>query len=233
MPSKVTIKPIVIQRKNPEQLKRAAEVLRDKDCYVTTITLAALSKLGLQALDWEPEIVAEELCREFGMDPLGKKSFDKLQAGLTMVGTTAFTTTIEGFLAATKVMNNQAFTQEEAPFCDLNHCAWAIYEYKQLVGEEDELPFCPDIIAYIQTVGNLHGVYRFPEWMGFADREVVVPDMSDDVTAFEMYNRRQADYADIMTAQVNAKQEVLAKQLKALQDLGILAKSYSKDNTSL
>ena len=221
---KVTIQPIILRKNNAEQLKKATEVLRDKDCYVTTMTVAALSQLGLEALDWEPEVVASEFCRAFDMPPLGKKAFDKLQAGLSLVGTTAFTTTIEGFLAATKVMCNKSFDQTEVPFCDLKHCSWSVYEYKQLVGAEDELPFCSEIVTYIQSVGNLHGMYKFPEWLSFADRQVSVPDNSDDAYAFELYNQRQQEYGDILVAQVNEEQKKLASQLDALRRLGLIAK---------
>ena len=55
---KVTIQPIIPRKTNAEQLKKATEVLRDKDCDVTTVTVAALAQLGLEALDWEPEVVA-------------------------------------------------------------------------------------------------------------------------------------------------------------------------------
>ena len=121
-------------------------------------------------------------------------------------------------------MCNKSFDQSEVPFCDLKHCSWSVYEYKQLVGVEDELPFCSEIVTYIQSVGNLHGMYKFPEWLSFADRQVNVPDNSDDAYAFELYNQRQQEYGDILVAQVNEEQKKLASQLDALRRLGLIAK---------
>ena len=210
--------------KNP----KLAELACSNGCFVTTLALMAVSKLGIECLEWEPEIVVEAFEAEFGIDKLPQKACDKLQAGLMLIGTNAFTASLEGFLSATKVMNNRVFDESEAPYCDLRMCSWSVYEYTQLMGgmgdEEAPEEFSPDIVTYIQEVGKVNGVTQFPEWLSFANSGTEMPDMTGDVDLFELYNARQQDYVALLTEDTNARQQELASQLNTLKEAGIIKK---------
>lgn len=199
----------------------------NKECFVTSITLAALKKFGLESLDWEPEILRDAFEEQFDLAKLSQKAFDKLNCGYMLVGTDAFTSTIEGFLSATAIMNNLVFSEDEAPYCSLEMCAWSIWEYGELLGGIEDgkstEQFCPDIIAYIQEVGKTNGVYRFPKWMEFANPpDNSMPDITSDADQFTMFENRQNNYISDLNGFVTAKQQLLTEELKKLQAAGII-----------
>lgn len=198
-----------------------------KDCFVTSMTVMGLKKLGMESLEWEPMVLRDAFQAAYGIEKLPQRSFDKLNCGYTLVGTNAFVSTIEGFLAGVAVMNNQLFGEEEAPYCTLEMCAWGVWEYMNLMGEiEDGKPseeFNSDIIAYIQTVARTNGISTLPSWLKFAEPDTeALPDLSDDITVFEMYQARQADYVQSMNALVITRQEALKAELLSLEKDGII-----------
>lgn len=198
-----------------------------KECFVTPVVLAALKSFGLESLDWDPLIVRNAFEEQFEIKKMPQKLFDKLQCGYTLVGTDAFSSTIEGFLSCTAIMNNLVFDESEPPFCSLEMCAWSIWEYGLLMGTLEDgkstETFSPDIIKYIQEAGKLNGVSRFPKWMSFANPEnEIQPDNTGDPDAFAMYENRQQDMISDMNGFVTAKQELLNKELKKLEELHII-----------
>ena len=198
-----------------------------KECFVTSVTLSAIRKFGLESLDWEPEILRDAFAEEFEMNKVPQKLFDKLNCGYMLIGTDAFTSSIEGFLSATNIMNNLVFSEDEAPYCSLEMCAWSIWEAINLLGDiENGAPtckFCSDIVAYIREVGRLNGVSQFPKWMSFANPENMrMPDTTDDPDVFATYMNRQNDYISDLNGFVTFKQDLLTKELHTLQNAGLI-----------
>ena len=198
------------------------------NCFVSSITVMALKKLGLESLEWEPMILRDAFELAYDIKKLPQRSFDKLNCGYALVGTNAFVSTIEGFLAGTSVMNNRRFEEREASFCTLEMCAWSVWEYINLMGElENGAPteaFHSDIIKYIQSVARLNGVSTMPAWLKFAEASSEqLPDMSGDLALFEMYQARQSDYVDSMNNLVKTKQEALEAELSELETAHIIA----------
>ena len=198
-----------------------------KDCFVTSMALMALRKLGPESLEWDPLILRDAFEAVYRLEKLPQKSFDKLNCGYALIGTDTYTSTIEGFLSATAVMCGIPFESDTVPFCTLENCAWGVWEYMNLLGDMDEAnrpteTFCPEIVEYIQQAGALNGVTRFPVWLEFANRDMKMPDMSEDAELFEMYNARQDDYIEHLNLYVTARQDRLAAELKELQSAGII-----------
>ena len=132
-----------------------------------------------------------------------------------------------GRQATVEVGYEGLFDQETVPFCSLAECAWSVWEVGQLLGETQEgkstLEFCPDIVKYIQEAGKLNGVTNFPVWLDFADDSPQeYPDMSGDVSQFDMYMQRQQEYIQRLNKAVTAKQERLTAELKELEKLGLV-----------
>ena len=188
--------------------------------------MLGMRALGLESLDWEPEILRDAFEDAYGIDKLSQRLFDKLNCGYMLVGTDAFTTSIEAFLSATAVMNNMVFESDEVPYCTFEMCAWSVWEYINLMGDiEDGKPtdqFSPEIILYIQQAANENGISRFPLWLKFAEPENNLPDLSGDIDQFEMYQERQNDRISDMNGFVTRKQEELTEELTTLQKLGFL-----------
>ena len=199
-----------------------------RDCFVTSITLAFLRKAGQEALEWDPLIVRDAFEGIFHVEKMPQRMFDKLNCGLTLIGTSSYTDTIEGFLMGTACMNNLVIDGDTAPFCTLRHCAWGVWEYANLNGDIDRNSrptekFSPDIIKYIQEAGKMNGVTRFPVWLDFASLpEGAQPDLSDDLTLFETYNSRQDEYVEGLNVFVTDRQNALTAELEALEKLGFI-----------
>jgi hypothetical protein len=199
----------------------------NRECFVTPLALTAIKKFGPESLEWEPEILRDAFEETFEMNKMPQKMFDKLNCGYMLIGTDAFSSTIEGFLSATAIMNNLVFSEDEAPYCSLEMCAWSIWEYINLMGDikdgKPTIEFCPDIIKYIQEVGRTNGISKFPPWMEFANPEdASMPDMTGDADLFEMYNQRQSNYISDLNGFVTEKQKLLTEELLTLQKDGIL-----------
>ena len=198
-----------------------------KECFVTSVTLTALKTFGLDSLEWEPEILRDAFEEQFQIKTMSQKLFDKLNCGYMLVGTDAFSSTIEGFLSATNIMNNLVFSEDEAPYCSLDMCAWSVWEYINLLGDVKDgkptIEFCPDIVTYIQQVGKQNGVSKFPKWLSFADpTNEIMPDLTGDPELFSMYEARQQNYISDMNGFVTFKQNLLTQELETLQKAGIL-----------
>lgn len=197
------------------------------NCFVTSIALTGLRHLGPESMDYEPEILRDAFTTRFGMRKMSQKMFDKLNCGYMLVSTDAFVSTIEGFLTATAVMNNLVFEEDEIPFCSLENCAWSVWEYINLLGDikngQPTEQFCPEIITYIREAGRLNGISQFPSWLAFANQEDgALPDLTGDISLFEMYQARQQDYISDLNGFVSKKQEELTAELLKLQSAGLL-----------
>lgn len=200
----------------------------DRNCFVTSVTLPFCRKFGPEALDWDPYTVRDAFETAFEVQKMPQRLFDKLNCGLALIGTTAFTDTIEGFLTGVACMNNLVFDESTAPFVDLTQCAWGVFEYMNLNGDVDKQgnpteTFCPEICKYIQDVAKLNGVVKLPQWLKFAQiPDSSLPDLSDDVTLFETFMARQQDYIKDLVDFVNDRQKKLAGELRTLKQSGLV-----------
>ena len=199
-----------------------------RDCFVTSITLVALNKLGQGLFDMDPLLVRDAVEDVFGLKNMPQRMFDKLNCGLMLLGTSSYTDSIEGFLMGTAVMNNQVVNGNTIAFCNLKECAWGVWEYMNLNGDVDEHThpteqFSPDIVKYIQEAGRRNGVTSMPEWLKFAEKDMsALPDLTSDIDQFEMYMKRQDDYVSILNLYVQQRQDALTQQLMMLNKLGLI-----------
>lgn len=199
-----------------------------RDCFVTSITLATLKRLGQEALEYDPLVLRDAFESVFGFEKMPQRMFDKLNCGLSMIGTTCYTDTIEGFLSCTAVMNNLVLDGDTAPFVTYKQCAWGVWEYINLNGDIDAQSrptekFCPDVIAYIQEAANLNGISQFPVWLQFAQKpKDAMPDLSSDVDLFSQYMARQEEYVEDMNRYVEQRMAALKEELAMLNRQGFI-----------
>lgn len=202
----------------------------ESNCFVTSITLATLAQMGQEALDMDPLLLRDAFQDIFDVQKMPQRMFDKLNCGLTLVGTALYTTTIEGFLSCTAVMNNQVVSGNTIPYCSIKECAWGVWEYMNLNGDvdKDSRPteeFSPDIKTYIQQAANRNGVTHMPVWLKFAETAPEkMPDMSEDVDLFESWTARQESYVEGMNEYVKMRQDELKKELMTLASMGYIAR---------
>lgn len=185
-----------------------------------------MAQFGPECLDWDPLILRDAFQDAFSCK-LSQKGFDKLQAGLSMVGTNLFTHSIETFLACASLCGNKPLKGEELPFVSLKDCCWAVFCWQELLGEdpaEFSEEFDPDIVLYIQALMDKDGISELPEFMDFAklpDEKLttIQQNLVSDVTAFQAYNRRQSQNVNEIKAWIKDKQRQLASQLVRFRDI--------------
>lgn len=197
-----------------------------KDCMLTVYTLAAVSKFGLEALQWDPLILRDAFQNTFNCK-LSQKAFDKLMAGTAMVGTNLFTASIQSFLACTAACNNKTIKQTQLSYVSLKDCCWAVFVWKQLIGydpNQDSQRFDQDIIMYIQSLMTEVGISKLPDFMSFAQfskdkLHSIETALISDITAFQAYNTRQLNEIAQINAYIKDKQKILIQQLKQMRNI--------------
>ena len=100
-----------------------------RDCFVTSITLVALNKLGQGLFDMDPVLVRDAVEDVFGLKNMPQRMFDKLNCGLMLLGTSSYTYSIEGFMMGTAVMNNQVVNGNTIAFCSLKEICINLFPF--------------------------------------------------------------------------------------------------------
>ena len=193
---------------------------------VTVYALAAMAQFGPECLQWDPLVLRDAFQDAFDCK-LSQKAFDKLQAGMSMVGTNLFTHSIETFLACTALCNEKPVKQPQLNYVTLKDCCWAVFCWQELLGynpEEDDEKFDDDIIMYIQALMDKDGISELPQFMSFAklpdDKLTVIQqNLAADASAFQSYHKRQQENVNQIMAFIKDKQALLAAQLKRFKEI--------------
>lgn len=197
------------------------DILKNRSCLVTPITLAAIKAFGLQSTQYEPQILRDMFQQRFNVRKMGQKAFDKLNCGYTLIGTDLYTRSIQVFLSCNCVMANRRIDDNIVSYNSLRDIAWGIWQYCNLVGQlDDHKPtqqFNSDIIVYIRQLARAHGVTKLPPWMQFAQPVVSYPQqLSSDPVVFQAYMQRQQSQRNSLIQFVVNKQNMLLSQLQQL-----------------
>lgn len=197
------------------------EIFTSNKCTPATYALAIISVFGLQVLDWDPLIVKQSF-QDYFQVKLSQRAFNKLQAGLTMLGTDAFQATIQGFLMCTAACANKPITQGQIPFVSLKDACWAFYLYQQMLGQKLQ-DVAPQIDVYIQQLMRLEGITKLPQFMSCVQLDSSIQQkaqiqLASDIALFTAYNTRQQNtvielqtYVDTLKAQQAAQLQILQK----------------------
>ena len=196
------------------------EIFTSNKCTPATYALAIISVFGLQVLDWDPLIVKQSF-QDYFQVKLSQRAFNKLQAGLTMLGTDAFQATIQGFLMCTAACANKPITQGQVPFVSLKDACWAFYLYQQLLGQKLQ-DVAPQIDIYIQQLMRLQGITKLPQFMSCIQLDSGVlqkaqVQLASDQALFSAYNIRQQNTVVQLQSYVDALRRQQVYQLQQLQ----------------
>lgn len=196
------------------------EIFTSNKCTPATYALAIISVFGLQVLDWDPLIVKQSF-QDYFQVKLSQRAFNKLQAGLTMLGTDAFQATIQGFLMCTAACANKPITQGQIPFVSLKDACWAFYLYQQLLGQKLQ-DVAPQIDIYIQQLMRLQGITKLPQFMNCIQLDSSILQkaqiqLASDQALFSSYNIRQQNTVVQLQSYVDALRQEQVYQLQQLQ----------------
>lgn len=200
-------------------------IFRNKNCSPTTYALAAYRAFGPQALEWDPLILRDAFQDKYKVQ-LTQTGFDKLMAGVSLIGTNLFNTSVQTFLAITSLYADKPIKQSQLAYVTLKDCCWAVFAWRDLLGitDQDQQKFDSDIIAYIQQLMKQDGISKLPEFMMFAslddnDMTRIQQALVDDVDAFQAYNIRQQNQVQQIKAYIKQKQSDLVKELAELHKI--------------
>ena len=204
---------------------RQKNIFQSKTCSPTTFALAAYKAFGPQALQWDPLIVRDAFQDQYNVK-LSQMGFDKLMAGISLIGTNLFNTSIQTFLAVASLYANKSIKAQQLSYVTLKDCCWAVFAWKDLLGidNQQEAQFDPDIVQYIQALMKQAGISKLPQFMKFAglqdaDMTRIQQNLVQDAAAFQAYNIRQNNTVENIKAFIKDKQEKLVKQLSQLYKL--------------
>lgn len=200
------------------------DIFKKADCSPASLALTAVAQFGLECLQWDPLVMRDSFQDLIGYK-LKNKAFDKLQAGLTMIGTDSFLSTIQGFLFCTAACNNKPIDQSTIPYASMKDICWAVYMYRQMLDIDPSMQnISPDVILYIQQLMKVQGIGTLPEYLSFAQPAAGQQEATavQDMALFQAYKIRQGNAVIQLDKYVAQMQNKLIYQLKELQKAGLI-----------
>lgn len=202
--------------------------LLQPDCFVSTITLAAIRKLGLQSLQMQPQTLRDLVQQTFQLGQMSQRLYDKLNCGYSMIGTDLYTRSIQCFLACNAVMAGKPLDADKVAYNTLYDVAWGVWQYCNLVGQmQDQRPteiFSQDIKVYIREIAKVHGITKLPTWLQFANTNAQLPQqVFSSPEQLQAYSSRQQQQINKLNVYIAMRQSVLHDQLLLLKKQGIFA----------
>jgi hypothetical protein len=137
-------------------------VLADEEVPALVLAAVVLRKYGPEALEWQPELLRDELEQDYGVKVSGLQS-DKLQAVFTLLLTDLYEGQWEVFETVGHLLNGQPDTFEDFSPLDAEGLAAALAHRRLVVGDDpDRTPFSPEVRAYAGLVFQGYGLSRPP-----------------------------------------------------------------------
>lgn len=203
-------------------------ILLQQDCFVSTITLAALSKLGAESLQMYPETLRDLVQQVFQLGQMGQRLYDKLNCGYSMVGTNLYTQSIECFLACNAIMAGKPLDSDKVAYNSFYDLAWGVWQYCNLVGQmqgyKPTQQFSQDIKVYIRQSAKLQGISKLPPWLGFAQQGLQAGTaIFSDPQQLQAYTSRQQQQLNRVNAFITQRQQRLQQQLLQAKKQGFFA----------
>lgn len=201
-----------------EELKK---LLVDSNPYVSTCTAASIRLLGLDSLDWDPLIIRDAMQDAIKVGKLPQKLFDKINCGYTMIGTNAYTASLEAFVACNAVMSGIPVEEGSMGLDDQYSLAWGVFEYMKLTGDTTEdLNFCIDTSVYAGEILYSAGITTPPVWLEWVSYDPEKIARLDEVLEDpQFYFDRQAGMARSLVDHCKAREAEMVSQLSLLDKL--------------
>jgi hypothetical protein len=194
-------------------------VLRSRDSFGTTLLVAVVDEYGLEALNWEPEMLTKQLEEDFRME-IPSMNADKLHAVITALTGDSFYQDAGVFWVTANTLNNQPPHFESGPQpLDADAAVWAVLEIGMLDMKEDDatmaLPFSDEVGVMLGIVLKEAGIRTAPnnlDWVQFP------PDTADgDKYTAEIAAKLDAKEKEELSAFLLEQSGLLSAQLNELK----------------
>jgi hypothetical protein len=207
-----------------ERAAARQKVWRDPESFATTLLILFIDKYGTEALDWDPLTIQSEVEQDFAVK-LSRPIFDRLMAGISVLATDAFFTSLPDFINLCNVLSGDTFDPTVFDPADAGECAWGMTEALMLSppDDDDEEPFSSEIVDYLSEVIRSEGILTPPDILRLglkADAAELVESIrysySDDPEMFNGIFDMEKSKTDDINLLVKARLTSLVKQIEAL-----------------
>lgn len=168
----------------------ARDIFKDEKAPAFALLAAVLKNYGMEALEYEPELLRAELEKKFDIT-ISDLQNDKLHAAIIVLTTNQFETDWRVFEVVSHLFNNVAIDHDDFEPLEAEEIAVALAEVmliKESVLEEKEiLEYDDEIRAYAGIVFAEYGFHRSPKIFPTAlmPKWVKVTKISDDTAKNE------------------------------------------------
>jgi hypothetical protein len=197
------------------------EVWTNPNSFATTLVVLFADTYGMEAFDWDPMTIQSEIEQDFAVK-LNRNIFDRLMAGIAVVSTDSFFSSLPDFINICNVLSGDSYDPTVFDPADTVECAWGMTEALLLSPPDDdtEEPFNQEIVDYISETLKLEGILTPPDILKIGLKEdfqelvnKVRYDFSDDPAMFSGIFEVQKEKADDINITIKARLTELINQL--------------------
>ena len=141
---------------------KISELLESEETYATTLLTIIVDNYSFEALEWEPNILTEELENDFGVT-LARVNIDKIQSLATCILTDRFYNDWLFFNVTCNALNHEEVDFQNPSEPTPEEVAWALTEVMLFEDPDDRPDLTPEIQTYIGVVLANHGVVKPPD----------------------------------------------------------------------
>lgn len=206
------------------RFEKRKQVWQDQNSFATTLLMLFLDMYGTESFDWDPLTIQTEIEKDFGIK-LSRPVFDRLMAGIAVVGTDAFFTSLPDFINLCNVMSGDSYDPTVFDPADTGECAWGMTEALMLSPPEDNEtePFSQQIVDYISEALKSEGILTPPDILRIGLKEDAAQlldkvryDFSDDPDMFNAIFDVEKSKTEDINAMVKERLKTLVQQLESL-----------------
>lgn len=149
---------------------RLEECFTDPGMFCSSLLILLLDRFGQDVLQWEPEILREEVER-ISTRPLDALASDKMNAALSILQSNLFHKSLPAFTTINAVFSSKYATPDAFKICTLDDILWGCTEIQLIEGPEEFAAqgFTHPIRYYTGMMLESEGVTKPPTLLGFAE----------------------------------------------------------------
>lgn len=181
-----------------------------------------MSLYGLEALEWDIEAIRLNIESDTGAK-VSDESLARLAMAITIATSNVFFVSLPDFVDICNVLSGDILDPTVFDPADAEEIAWGITEALIISppDEDDENPFSPEIIGYIQEVVKSEGMMNPPDILrlGIVDKSLfdnVSNTWSDDPTMFSAITQFEQDRTEDINTTLRERLMELVSQLESL-----------------
>ena len=188
-------------------------LLKDSKLPAAALLAIAFAEYGSDCFDWEPEILRDELSKEFGVDITARQS-DKLQAAITIISTDHYESDWHTFNVATHCLNGEPVDYDTFDPIDAEQIAAALPEVQIIRNQfvDGGLTFSDEVNAYVGMIFSEYGLLFTPHIFPTA----IMPNLQGEHYS-DSQTEKQDALAEIYTDKKKQVEEFLTKVRSAYQ----------------